>query len=84
MNIGTVVKSMYGHDAGSFYVIVSDEVEFVTIADGRRRKLSKPKRKNKKHLSVTKTKATATELSTDKKIRQFLWPFNFGDEKTEL
>jgi len=57
MNIktGTIIKSNFGHDKHSFYVIVGYDADrnYPLIADGRRRKLAKPKRKNPKHLSKT-------------------------------
>ena len=80
---GMVVKSMYGHDAGSFYVVLSEDGQFAYIADGKLRARGKPKKKNKKHLAITRTLASETDMSTDKKIRQFLWSFNHGDELPE-
>lgn len=52
---GTVVKSVAGHDKGSFYVITQAAGELVYIADGKLRKLEKPKRKSAKHINATKT-----------------------------
>lgn len=75
---GRIVKSKSGHDAGSFYVVLRVSDGFVWIADGRRRKCEKPKRKNPRHLSQTAIVASEEDLQTDKKIRRVLWDLNFG------
>ena len=51
MELGTIVYSKSGHDAHRFYVVVSQSDGWVYIADGKRRKLEKPKRKNPRHLA---------------------------------
>lgn len=54
MKLGSVVFSKKGRDSGSFYVIVEvAEDGFVKIADGEKRKLTKPKLKRGKHLKDT-------------------------------
>jgi ribosomal protein L14E/L6E/L27E len=75
---GKIVKSMSGHDAGSFYVVLKVEGMFVWIADGRRRTVEKPKKKNQKHLAKTAVIVSEEDLQTDKKIRRVLWDYNFG------
>lgn len=77
---GTVVKSKAGHDAGSFYVELKAESDFVWIADGRRRKSEKPKRKNIRHIAKTNRIVPEEDLLTDKKIRRVLWELNFGSD----
>ena len=69
---GQIVKSLAGHDAGSFYVVVKSEEDVVWIADGKLRKLEKPKRKNPKHVGKTNTVLDLAELDTDKKLRNYL------------
>ena len=76
MKTGTIVKSTAGHDKDSFYVVVGQEGGKPLIADGRRRKLQKPKTKNPKHISKTNTEVEMTDL-TDKKLRNFLHGLNF-------
>jgi len=71
-----VVKSNAGHDQDNFYVIVKLENGFGYIADGRRRKLEKPKRKNILHLSMTNEVLDITTLDTNQKIRRVLWSYN--------
>lgn len=47
---GNLAKSIAGHDRNQVYVIVKEEDEYVYVADGRRKVLEMPKRKNKKHI----------------------------------
>lgn len=77
---GSVVRSKSGHDANSFYVVVKCAEESAWIADGRRRKVEQPKRKNIKHLALTTTVVGEEDLATNKKIRRALWGFNFGPD----
>ena len=51
--IGQVVYSKSGHDQGDVQMICAIEGEYLLLADGRRRKLEKPKRKKKKHVQPT-------------------------------
>ncbi|MDR2532071.1 MAG: KOW domain-containing RNA-binding protein [Oscillospiraceae bacterium] len=81
IKIGTIVKSIAGHDKGSFYVVVGYENNMPLIADGRRRKLEKPKAKNPKHTAKTNTVTEPAEL-TNKKLRAVLHSFNFPNEGT--
>ena len=57
MTIGRIVLVKRGRDKGSFMVVVKVEDGFVFIADGRSRKLGKPKRKNIKHVTPTRVVA---------------------------
>ncbi|MDR7522150.1 MAG: KOW domain-containing RNA-binding protein [Armatimonadota bacterium] len=51
--VGMVVTSRAGRDAGDRYVVVGAAGhDMVLVADGRRRQVSRPKRKNIKHLVV--------------------------------
>lgn len=51
--VGQIVKTLKGRDAGTVYVIIGvvDE-RFVLIADGDKRKFDQPKRKNLQHLEL--------------------------------
>ena len=73
--IGMIVRSMAGRDKGKFMVVVSMEKGFVYLADGKERKLDSPKKKNAKHVSLTRT-AVNTENLTDKGLRKLLREFN--------
>lgn len=48
---GWLVQSRQGRDQGKFYLVVSIAADgFVLVTDGAKRPLSRPKRKNPKHL----------------------------------
>ena len=52
--IGRVVYSKAGRDAGRYYIIVSVlNEEYVYICDGSLRKIESPKKKKVKHLNLT-------------------------------
>ena len=73
----TLCKSTAGHDKNSWYAVIKSEVGFVYIADGRRRKLAKLKKKNVLHVDITR-KTLQLEHFTDKSLRKALWEYNFG------
>ncbi len=55
---GTICVSAQGRDEGVTYAVVSVvSPQFVLVADGNRKKLSCPKRKNLKHLRLTPSNA---------------------------
>lgn len=61
---GMLVRSKAGHDKGCIYVIISVKNEYVYLADGALRPLSRMKRKNVRHLQpILKTRAA--DLSDD-------------------
>jgi ribosomal protein L14E/L6E/L27E len=59
---------------------VLEDEEFAFIADGRLRKVEKPKRKRKKHLAPTKTVLEKDALETNGKLITALSKFNKIDE----
>ena len=75
---GMVVKSLSGHDQARFYLVVKTDEDFVYIADGKRRMLSKPKRKNPRHLQKTNRINPLKETDTDRKIRRALHDLNYN------
>ena len=76
---GRVDKNLRGHDKG-FYAVVAFDGQYVYIANGRSRLLEKPKRKNPRHLSLTGEVLDMEIITTDKKLRAALWPWNFGPD----
>lgn len=51
VNLGQVVHSIAGRDKGKYYMVIKKlDERFVLVADGHTRPLSKPKRKNLRHL----------------------------------
>lgn len=49
---GWIVRSTAGHDKGELFCVVGMEDSFLLLADGKRRKIAKPKRKKLGHVSV--------------------------------
>ena len=39
-----------GHDRGTMYLVLKEDGGSVLLADGKQRKLARPKRKNRKHV----------------------------------
>ena len=66
--IGSVVLANAGRDKGRYFVAVAASGGFVYIADGKERKLEKPKRKNIKHISPADVIISTDEL-TNRKLR---------------
>ena len=52
---GRIAISRAGNDRGRYYLVIGVDKGFALIADGDRKPLQKPGRKNIRHLSVTKT-----------------------------
>ncbi len=50
LSLGQIVKSIAGRDEGRYFFIVGFSGEDVLIANGRERKISKPKLKKVKHV----------------------------------
>lgn len=68
---GSVVIADAGRDSGGFFVATDTDGSFCYIADGKSRKLDKPKRKNIKHIRTTDSMIELNDI-TDKKLRTVL------------
>lgn len=63
LRVGQLVRSKAGRDAGSYFLIVGlGERQMVMVADGRLRKVSRPKKKNIRHLEVFPVRLEAAEV----------------------
>ncbi len=51
--VGELVKSLSGHDAGEFFLVVRAEHGSVWLCNGKTRKATHCKRKNQKHIAGT-------------------------------
>ena len=71
---GTVVKAKAGRDKEGFFVVVKSEGGWAFIADGKRRKVENPKKKNPTHLAITNT-VLSDSMDTNRKIRAALRVF---------
>ncbi|MEA4965836.1 MAG: KOW domain-containing RNA-binding protein [Oscillospiraceae bacterium] len=47
-----IVTALSGRDRGKYFFVIETEGEYVLIADGKNRKLEKPKRKNRRQLRL--------------------------------
>lgn len=69
---GCPARSLAGHDKGRYFIILEEDGEYVALADGKHRTVSKPKRKKKKHIQLG-TEPLLTELPpADEAIRESL------------
>ena len=50
---GCLVRSLAGHDKGTYYIIVREDAHYVYLADGRTKTAAKPKRKKRKHVQFS-------------------------------
>ena len=57
ITIGSLVKSLAGHDKDEVFFILKEEVEYVYLVDGKYRTLARPKRKNRKHVEAVSCEA---------------------------
>lgn len=60
-----IVISLAGRDEGKLFYVLENDGTYVTIADGKGRKLENPKRKKLKHVR----KVSRTETRVAEKIR---------------
>ncbi len=52
MNVGDIVKSLSGRDENGYFLVINADDGYAVIADGKTRRLNKPKRKNLKHVET--------------------------------
>ena len=78
MEIGSIVKAFAGKEKGEIFVVVATEGNFVYLADGKRLKKEKPKKKSLKHVKLfgseklTQEDVLDTNERVNAKIRKFL------------
>lgn len=76
---GRVVIAAAGRGAGRFYAVIAQEGGSLLLADGKKRPLEKPKRKNRKHVRKTNTRLDSDCLDTNKKLRRALSALSSGE-----
>ena len=79
IDIADVVISLNGRDEGKRFLVVGSEDEYSLIADGKGRRVEKPKRKKNKHLKLedrvngqVAAKLISGERVTNNEIRRTL------------
>lgn len=75
LQIGQVVWARAGRDKDHYFVVLDCDGPFAYIADGRRRKKEKPKKKKIIHLRPTLTIESSERIATNREIRKVLRPF---------
>ena len=65
IDISDVIASLAGRDRGQMFFVVATDEQYVYLADGRGRKLEKPKRKKRRHVQ----KLAQTESRIAARIR---------------
>lgn len=69
---GCLARSLAGHDKNQYFIIVSQEGEYVFLADGAGRTVAHPKRKKKKHIQAADQPLITDAVLTDELIRRHL------------
>ena len=82
MEVSDIVLSLCGHDSGSVLFVVGTDGPYVLLADGKRRRVERPKRKKAKHVrflgnseSRTARKLSECEKVTNNELRRALNEF---------
>lgn len=76
--IGCPARSLAGHDKDQYFIILAEDGEYVTLADGICRTVTKPKRKKKKHIQAGKQPLITSFPVTDENIRRALNHYKRG------
>lgn len=77
--IGMLVRSKAGHDAGKVYVIINEDDAYVYLVDGKIRTLARPKKKKKRHVQIILEKYDVSGAD-DVKIKRILKEWNQEEE----
>jgi ribosomal protein L14E/L6E/L27E len=85
--LGQVVESMAGRDAGAIYLVVGFQGCRLLLADGRGKKVGKPKMKNIRHVKSHGKAASLDAFTegkvTDEFVRRALNAAGFYGRRTE-
>ena len=65
-----IVKAIAGRDTGSCFFVLETEGDFLLLADGKRRRLERPKRKRRKHVELVdrSQSSVAEKIRSNEKI----------------
>ncbi len=66
---GSVVLATAGRDAGGLYVVLERTEKECLLADGKKRRLSHPKRKNLRHVRATAQRLEPQQYAADRRLR---------------
>lgn len=72
MEKGRVVRSLAGRDQNRLLAVMGEVDGLYLLCDGKERPLSRPKRKNPRHLLPTADHLTEAQMSTNRALRKAL------------
>ena len=72
MDRGCVVISSAGKDKGCIMAVLKVEPGFLWVADGRKRPVQRPKRKNPRHVSALAFRLDERSMATNRELRRAL------------
>ena len=78
--VGRVVISNAGRDKTKLMVVVKETENYLLVCDGKERPVTRPKRKNPKHLQFTNTSLEAHQLETNRALRKALKAIGYEEE----
>ena len=85
-----IVKSAAGRDEGDFFFVLDTQEEYLLLADGKSRRVEKPKKKKRKHVtfvgeshSVVAEKIKSSEKITNSELRKALAAVSGGNQDQE-
>lgn len=74
---GAVVVSAAGHDKGGIFAVIGfSHGEYALIADGKVRKIEKPKKKKLKHLELIGKLEQENPMQTNRRLKRALKSFD--------
>ena len=79
---GLVVQAKAGRDKGNFFAVLAVDGDVAQIADGRKRRVEKPKHKKLKHLAATNTLFSEEQFATNNKLHKALYEKGLGRKGT--
>lgn len=82
--IGNIVRSKAGRDAGKFLMVVGVTEKGVLVCDGKERPLERPKLKNVRHLAPTTEQLQSDSMVSNRVLRKALKSFNEAVSSEEV
>ena len=85
-----IVKSAAGRDEGDIFFVLDTQEEYLLLADGKSRRVEKPKKKKRKHVtfvgeshSVVAEKIRSSEKITNSELRKAIAAYVGGNQDQE-
>ena len=72
LRTGSVVRSKAGHDKDKLMAVVGTKGRMLLLADGKERRLEKPKLKNPLHTAPTNTVLEQSAMATNRSLKKAL------------